>query len=223
MRILIIEDDLDIAGNVGDFLGARGHQVDFAYDGISGMHLALTRQLDALVVDWMLPGMSGIELCRQLRSQARLDVPALMLTARDTLEDKLEGFGAGVDDYLVKPFALQELEARLLALDRRRRSASAALLTVGDLELDPETRTVRRGGRSLEVQGAAFDILQLLMERSPAVVRRQELEARLWGDEPPQSDVLRSHVYALRRAIDRPFASRLLRTIRGYGYQLTSG
>ena len=221
MRILMIEDDPDIAGNVGDFLEAAGHQVDFAYDGISGMHLALTRELDVIIIDWMLPGMAGIDLCRKLRQEAQCRVPALMLTARDTLADKLEGFEAGVDDYLVKPFALQELEARLRALDRLRRSAPREL-AIADLVLDPDARTVRRGGRRIEVHGAAFEILYLLMERSPNVVPREELEARLWGDDPPQSDVLRSHIYALRRAVDKPFDRDLLHTVRGYGYQLVA-
>ena len=150
MRVLMIEDDLDIADNVGDFLEASGHQVDFAYDGISGMHLALTREFDVIIVDWMLPGMAGTDLCRKLRHEAQCRVPALMLTARDTLADKLEGFEAGVDDYLVKPFALQELEARLRALDRLRRSAPREL-TIADLVLDPDARTVRRKGQRLEV------------------------------------------------------------------------
>ena len=221
MRVLMIEDDVDIAGNVGDFLEAAGHRVDFAYDGISGMHLALTREFDVIIIDWMLPGMPGTDLCRKLRHEAQCRVPALMLTARDTLADKLEGFEAGVDDYLVKPFALQELEARLRALDRLRRSAPREL-TIADLVLDPDARTVRRNGQRLEVHGAAFDILYLLMERSPSVVRREELEARLWGDDPPQSDVLRSHIYALRRAIDKPFDRDLLHTVRGYGYRLAA-
>lgn len=221
MRILLIEDDLDIADNVGDYLQEAGHQVDFAYDGISGMHLALTCEFDAIVIDWMLPGMDGVDLCRKLRRNSHRRVPALMLTARDTLADKLEGFEAGVDDYLVKPFALQELEARLQALDRLRRSAPRELI-IADLILDPESRTVRRDGQRLEVHGAAFDILHLLMERSPRVVRREELENRLWGDDPPQSDVLRSQIYALRRVIDKPFDRDLLRTVRGYGYQLVA-
>ncbi len=221
MRILMIEDDLDIAGNVGDFLEAAGHQVDFAYDGISGMHLALTRELDVIIIDWMLPGMAGIDLCRKLRQEAQCRVPALMLTARDTLADKLEGFEAGVDDYLVKPFALQELEARLRALDRLRRSAPREL-KIADLVLDPDARTARRSGRRIEIHGAAFEILYLLMERSPGVVRREELEAKLWGNDPPQSDVLRSHIYALRRAVDKPFDRDLLHTVRGYGYQLVA-
>jgi DNA-binding response OmpR family regulator len=219
MRILVVEDDLDIAGNVGDFLAARGHQVDLAYDGISGMHLALTRELDAMVVDWMLPGMSGVDLCRRLRDEADRRVPILMLSVRDTLDDKLRGFEAGADDYLVKPFALLELECRLQALDRRSRAAPR-VLRVGDLELDPETRVARRAGRLLEVQGAAFEILRLLLERYPKVVSREELESRVWGDEPPETDVLRTHVCTLRREIDRPFGSELLRTVRGVGYQI---
>lgn len=221
MRILLIEDDLDISANVGDFLEARGHQVDFAYDGISGMHLALTGDHEVLVVDWMLPGMSGVDMCRRLRDTAETRVPILMLTARDTLDDKLAGFDAGADDYLVKPFAIPELEARLLALDRRSRAVSRTL-RVADLELDTETRRVTRAGVVLEVQGTAFEVLQLLMERSPKVVRREELESRLWGDELPDSDVLRTHIYSLRRVVDRPFPEPLLKTIRGIGYRLGS-
>ena len=219
MRILIVEDDMDIAANVGDHLSERGHQVDFAYDGVSGMHRALTEEFDALVVDWMLPGMPGLELCRGLRRESGRSTPTLMLTARDTLADKLEGFEAGADDYLVKPFALQELEARLRALDRRARGAGDRL-AVADLEIDPGTRTVRRAGKQIDVQGTAFDLLCLLAERSPDVVRRAEIESRIWGDDVPESDVLRTLIYGLRRAIDRPFDDPLLHTVRGYGYQL---
>ncbi|MEM1246073.1 MAG: response regulator transcription factor [Acidobacteriota bacterium] len=222
MRVLVIEDDLDIASNIGDYLSARGHGVDFAYDGISGMHLALTGDFDALVIDIMLPGMSGLDLCQKLRTEARRSTPALMLTARDTLDDKLDGFAAGADDYMVKPFALQELEARLLALQRRGQEPGEGALEVADLRLDPATRSVVRDGRRLSVQGAAFDILRFLMERSPEAVKRQEIEEMLWPDEPPPSDVLRSHIYGLRRAIDRPFSQPLLHTLRGYGFQLAS-
>jgi DNA-binding response OmpR family regulator len=166
--------------------------------------------------------MSGVDLCRRLRDETDTRVPILMLSVRDTLDDKLRGFGAGADDYLVKPFALPELEVRLQALDRRSRPAPR-VLRVGDLELDPETRVARRAGRLLEVQGAAFEILRLLLERSPKVVSREELESRVWGDEPPETDVLRTHVYTLRREIDRPFGSALLHTVRGVGYQIRLG
>ena len=222
VKVLVIEDDLDIASNIGDYLSARGHGVDFAYDGISGMHLALTEDFDALVIDIMLPGMSGLDLCQKLRTEARRSTPALLLTARDTLEDKLDGFAAGADDYLVKPFALQELEARLLALQRRGQEPGEGALEVADLQARSGNAQRRSETASVSaVQGAAFDILRLLMERSPQAVKRQEIEEMLWPDEPPQSDVLRSHIYGLQtrhrpslRDAAAPHAP------RGYGFQL---
>ncbi|HEY1075461.1 MAG TPA: response regulator transcription factor [Fontimonas sp.] len=136
IRVLVVEDNRDICENIGDYLAARGHITDFAHDGISAMHLALTEPVDVIVLDLMLPSMDGLTLCRKLRLEAKRDTPVLMLTARDTLPDKLAGFDAGADDYLVKPFALQELHARLVSLYRRSQTKSAQLLRVGDLTLD---------------------------------------------------------------------------------------
>ena len=221
MRVLVVEDNRDIAGNVGDYLEARGATVDYAYDGVGGLHLALTTEPDVIVLDVMLPGMDGLTFCRRLRQDAERRTPVLMLTARDALADKLEGFDAGTDDYLVKPFALQELWARLRALRQRFDSPSSSGLRIADLELDPGTRTVRRGDRSIELGRAPFVLLELLMRRSPNVVSRHQLEEALWGDDPPDGDVLRSHMYTLRKAIDRGSEGpALLQTLRGVGYRL---
>lgn len=220
LRILIVEDNADIAENIGDYLEAQGHVLDFAFDGIGGLHLALTQDFDAIVLDIMLPGMDGLTFCRSLREDARKPTPVLMLTARDTLSDKLQGFRAGADDYLVKPFALEELAARIAALVRRTDLPPEDLLRVADLEVDMGKMKVRRAGRPVELNRACLKILIMLMKAHPNVVTRSELEHALWADMPPGSDALRSHIYALRRAIDRPFEHPLLETVHGVGYRL---
>ena len=220
MRILVIEDNEDVAANIGDYLETRGHEVDFAFDGVVGLHLAVTHHFDAIVLDIGLPGIDGLTVCRRIRQDAASDVPVLILTARDTLPDKLEGFEAGTDDYLVKPFSLQELGARVQALARRGRRPSADVLQIADLELHPSRFEGYRGGKRLELNPTGFRILRLLMEASPRVVRRADLEQELWGDSPPDSDALRSHIYALRRAVDRDFGRPLLHTVHGVGYRI---
>ena len=219
MRILIIEDHVDLAENLGDYLEDLGHSVDFAGDGLTGLHLAVVNPYDALVLDLMLPGVDGLELAKRLRRDAGDDVPILMLTARDTLEDKLAGFEAGSDDYVVKPFALQELAARLEAVTRRGK-ARRRHLRVGDLRLDLGTRVALRQGRRLSLNPTGFRLLRALMAASPDVVPRAELEATLWGDEPPDSDALRTHIYLLRQALDGPFERPLLQTVHSVGYRL---
>jgi DNA-binding response OmpR family regulator len=220
LRILIVEDNTDIAENIGDYLEQQGHVLDFAMDGIGGLHLALTHDFDVIVLDIMLPGMDGLTFCRKLRKEADRKTPVLMLTARDTLADKLEGFDAGADDYLVKPFALEELAARIAVLARRVDQTSTSRLCVADLEVDVGKMQVHRAGRKIELNRACLKILILLMQAHPNVVTRKELEQALWGDAPPGSDAMRSHIYALRSAIDRPFKHALLETVHGVGYRL---
>ncbi len=219
--LLLVEDHRDIAEMVHAFLEGRGYQVDYAADGLTGLHLAVANDYDAIVLDLMLPGLDGIELCRQLRTRARRATPLLMLTARDTLHDKLEGLDAGADDYLVKPFDIEELEARIRALVRRARGEMApALLRVADLSLDTATLEVIRGGATISLTPIGLKLLRVLLHASPRVVSRRELEREVWGDELPESDTLRSHLYTLRKAIDRPFDKPLLRTLQGSGYRL---
>ena len=168
-----------------------------------------------------LPGLDGLEVCRQLRHEG-VPVPVLMLTARSELDERLEGFDVGADDYLIKPVALAELEARLAAHVRRARGElNAARLQVGDLLLDERTHEVSRAGRILSLPRKDFDLLRILMRASPAVVTRERLEREVWGDDPPDTDALRAHVHTLRRAIDGPGLVPLLRTVHGVGYRLT--
>jgi DNA-binding response OmpR family regulator len=220
LRILVVEDNADIAENIGDYLEQQGHILDFAMDGIGGLHLAVTHDFDVIVLDIMLPGMDGLTFCRKLREDASIKTPVLMLTARDTLSDKLEGFDAGADDYLVKPFALEELAARIGVLARRSSQILSSRLCLADLEVDIGKMQVQRAERKIELNRACLKILIILLKAHPNVVTRKELEQALWGDEPPDSDALRSHIYTLRSAIDRPFKHALLETVHGVGYRL---
>lgn len=220
MRILVVEDNRDILSNVMDYLQLKGHTVDCAQDGLGGLHLACTGQYDLIVLDIMLPGIDGHELCRKLRVDARNDIPILMLTARDALEDRLQGLQAGADDYLIKPFALSELMARIDAIMRRVRGARQRLLKIADLSYDLDTLQVIRAGQTLKLNPLMLKLLGVLMQKSPAVVRREVLEAALWGDDLPDSDSLRSHVHQLRQVVDKPFDKPLLHTLHGIGYRL---
>lgn len=220
MRLLVIEDNPDLVANLYDFLEGLGHTLDIAYEALSGLKFALERSYDAIILDLMLPRIDGLEVCTRLR-EAGHGVPLLMLTARDTLENKLDGFAAGADDYLVKPFSLQELEARLTALVRRAHGEHVRnRLRVANLTLDPATLEIRRGTRRIELPPIPLRILEMLMRHSPRVVRRAEIEQMIWGDSPPDSDALRVHMYSLRSAIEAPDEVPLLRTMRGIGYRL---
>jgi DNA-binding response OmpR family regulator len=221
MRILVIEDHRDIAENIGDYLEPKGHVMDFAADGITGLHLAVTNDYDVIILDLMLPALDGLTVCRKLREEGKKTTPVLMLTARDLLENKVEGFQAGADDYLIKPFAMKELELRLGALHRRGAGRpSSRVLKVADLEFDPDTQTIRRAGHRLELNPSLRTLLGVLMAHTHRVVRRDELEHALWGEDRPEGDVLRAHIYALRTIIDKPFAIKLLHTVHGMGYRL---
>ena len=220
MRVLIIEDNPDIAANLGDYLEDHGHTVDFAGDGVTGLHLAVVNDFDAIVLDLALPGMDGLEVCRKLRAEAGKDTPVLMLTARDRLEDKLAGFETGADDYLVKPFELQEVAVRLKVLAGRGRRRSTRELKVGELTFNQDTLNVTREGKEIYLNPIGLKLLHCLMEASPNVVSRAELETEVWGEEMPDSDSLRVHIHSLRSAIDKPFASNMIQTRHGIGYRL---
>lgn len=218
---LVIEDSVDLAANIADYLEAKGYLVDVAMDGVTGLHLLVNTHFDVVVLDLMLPGIDGLTLCKRLREEARKTIPVLMLTARGTLDDKAQGFAAGADDYLVKPFELRELDLRLRALVRRTRTTQVTQkYSVGDLTLDLATYEVTRAGEVLVLPVLPLKILEWLMARSPAVVSRREMEQAVWGDSPPESDALRVHMHTLRRAIDRPGQVPLLHTLRGLGYQI---
>jgi DNA-binding response OmpR family regulator len=221
--ILLIEDHHDIAAMVCDHLEDSGYEVDYAADGVTGLHLAVTGEFDAIILDLMLPGMDGLDICRKYRGEAGGSKPILMLTARDTLEDKVAGLDAGADDYLVKPFEMEELDARLRALLRRAGGDLAPrLLRVADLEFDTGTLEVRRARHSITLTPIGMKLLETLMKASPRVVSRRELERAVWGDIVPDSDALRSHLYNLRKAIDKPFETTLLHNVPGMGYRLAA-
>ena len=220
MRILIIEDQPEILQNIADYLELKGYLVDCAYDGLGGLHLALTQPFDLIILDIMLPGMDGITLCQRLRQEARLQTPIIMLTARDSVDDKLTGFQAGADDYLVKPFSLPELHARVEAVLRRGQAGMQNLLEIGDLSYDMNSLSVTRQGKTIKLSPIGLKLLEKLMKSSPHVVRREVLEELLWGEALPGSDSLRSHIHTLRQAIDKPFTSPLLHTVHGIGFCL---
>lgn len=223
MRVLIIEDNKDLASNMFDFLEAKGHVVDAAGDGITGLHLALVNHYDAIVLDLMLPGIDGITLCRKLREEGGKNTPILMITARDALDDKIAGLEAGADDYLVKPAELREVELRLRVLSRRgSEPVQKQKLVVEDLILDPSNFSIRRGNAAIAMPPIPYKILEILMARSPKVVSREEIERVVWGESRPDSDSLRAHMHLLRELINKPFERKLLRTMRGFGYQLVS-
>jgi DNA-binding response OmpR family regulator len=223
MRILIIEDNTDIAANLAGYLGPLGHSLDFAANGYGGLALIAQNDYDVVVLDLGLPGLDGLVLCRKIRTELGKSTPVLMLTARDTVEDKVAGFESGTDDYLVKPFSLPELEARLKALARRAGgSVTGAVLRVGDLRFNPETFEAERAGRPLTLTKTGYRLLACLMRESPKVVLRDTLESEIWGDHRPESDALRTHIHALRQAIDKPPGSSLLKTVQGVGYRLVA-
>ncbi|WP_068637532.1 response regulator transcription factor [Thauera butanivorans] len=223
MRLLVIEDNADILANLVDYLGMKGYVVDCAADGLTGLHLAATQHYDLIVLDVMLPGVDGFSLCERLRNGERKSVPVIMLTARDALADRLQGFHSGADDYLTKPFALPELAARIEAVLKRSHGGMRRDLRVGDLHYDLDTLEVSRAGQGLHPGPIGLKLLAVLMRKSPAVVPREVLEEALWGDNPPDSDALRSHIHALRQQIDKPFSRPLLHTVHGIGYRIADG
>lgn len=224
MRLLVIEDNRNLVANLFDYFEPRGHALDAAPDGVTGLHLATTQVFDAVLLDWMLPRMDGREVLRRLRGEYGSIVPVIMLTARDELPDKIDGFRTGADDYLTKPFAMQELEVRLEALLARANGRNRRrVLQVADLTLDLSTLEATRAGQPLHLYPACRKLLEVLMQASPAAVTRQRLEYALWGDEPPDGDMLRSHIYELRRSVDGPFQTKLIQTLPRVGYRLLTG
>ena len=221
MRILIIEDDATIAANLYDFLESRGHAVDAAADGVTGLHLAISQTFDAIVLDLGLPGIDGLTLTKKLRGEAHVETPILMLTARDTLDDKLEGFSRGADDYLVKPFSLKEVEARLLSMNRRSSGRIAPrTLEAGALSMDPKTMAVRFAGNDVKLPPKCLRILELLMREPGRVISREEIERLVWGESQETSDTLRSHLHTLRRALTAAGGHDPVETLHGIGYRL---
>ncbi|MDK1288198.1 response regulator transcription factor [Pseudoalteromonas umbrosa] len=219
-KVLVVEDNIEISRNIAEYFESQGLILDFAYDGKQGVDLALKHYYDCIILDIMLPELDGLAVCEALRAKANRHIPIIMLTARDALDDKLAGFSTGADDYLTKPFALEELFVRCLALAKRHLLNSDKTLQLGDLSLNVQTQHVERAGQQITLQPIPLKILQLLMEHHPRPLSRSELSDKIWGDEPTDSDALRSHVYQLRKAIDKPFEKAVIKTIHSVGLAL---
>ena len=223
MRILLIEDDPETSRFIRKGLEEAGHVLDLAGDGRQGLLLALDAEHDAVVVDRMLPGLGGLSIVRSLRAAGRT-TPVLVLSALGEVDDRVEGLRAGGDDYLVKPFALAELSARLEALVRRRNASAGAAapetrLAVADLEMDLLARTVKRAGQAIELKPREFRLLEHLMRHAGQVVTRTMLLEAVWDYHfDPQTNVIDVHVSRLRRKVDRDFGAPLIHTVRGAGY-----
>ena len=219
-RILVVDDNLDILANVRDYLSLRpGWSVETSPTGGDALARLGASLFDLLILDIGLPDTDGITVTKTLReSGSRL--PILMLTARDTVDDRVDGLMSGADDYLVKPFSLRELAARVEALLRRANGASADALAVGPLTLNLKTMAVTREGRDIRLNPTCLQLLRELMQKSPAIVGRSRLETVVWNGSPPTSDSLRSNLYLLRQAVDKPFGVPLIRTHPGLGWSI---
>ena len=222
-KILVIEDNPDIVANIYAFFEPKGFELDNAHNGLSGLALASSNRYDVILLDVMLPGMDGTKLCKTLREELHDKTPVLMLTARDTVLDKVAGFDSGADDYLVKPFSLVELEARIKALIRRNQDEHFQhTIEVGRLCLNTEQHSIKREDKLLKLTPTGFKILHALMSASPRVVSKTELEEKVWGQDIPSSDALRTHLHSVRAQVDKPFAKPMIITIAGVGYQIVN-
>lgn len=218
LRLLIVEDDRALAASIGDWFELDGHTCDYALDGRAALALVADNAFDVIILDVGLPRIDGLDVTRHLRKLGDT-TPILMLTARDAIDDRVTGLDAGADDYVVKPFALVEVAARVRVLSRRRTGA-VQRLTVGSLELLIDERRARREGRELELSPIGWRLLETLARASPSVVDRASLCFAAWGDEPPPTNNLKVQIFNLRKAVDDPFATSVIETVKGRGYRL---
>lgn len=221
VRVLIVEDHVGLAANLQEFFDERRYALDFAYDGLSALHLIATRDFDVIVLDVMLPGLSGFEICRRIRNDLQRATPVILMTARDQLHDKEEGFAAGADDYLVKPFELRELQWRVDALYRRRGGfAVSPVVRVDTVVFDPDTQTVRLdGGQQLDLAGTAARIFEVIIKAYPGFVSYEQILDRVWGGRETDMNTLRTHVYGLRKSLQDALGHPMIRTLHGRGYR----
>jgi len=220
LRILLVEDNRRLSNSLRMTLQDDGYAVDTAFNGLDGEEMGLTTSYDVIILDIMLPEKDGLEVCHSLRDR-RISTPILMLTARDALEDRVDGLDSGADDYLVKPFEVEELRARLRALLRRGSNNKSGLLQVADLTLDPATHTVQRAGQPVELTAKEFSLLEYLIRHPNHLISREMAEEHLWSyDHVVTSNVVDVYIRRLRRKIDDPHQVKLLETVRGAGYRL---
>jgi DNA-binding response OmpR family regulator len=220
LTILLIEDNQTIAQQLCEFLEKGGWGVDWADNGSRGIQLALAQQFDVIILDLNLPDIDGLEVCKAIKQQSSRYLPILMLTARDSYSDKAAGFGLGADDYVTKPFELAEISLRCEALARRNLLHQNKQIIIGDLLIDQGKYNASRAGTRLKLTNVGFKILLSLARAFPQAVSRSQLRHSVWRDDQPDSDALRSHIYSLRNALDKPFEFAMLKTITNVGYKL---
>jgi len=220
MKVLIVDDNYNIAETIADYLGLAGMTVDFAYNGQGALQLLESERFDVIIMDIMMPKLDGIATVAKLRDELRCGTPILFLTAKDSLADKVAAFKAGGDDYLLKPFAMEELLLRIQALSSRGVRQDVAGLTFADITIDSKSELVSRAGKAIKLSRIQFKILHLLIKKAPQMVTREEVISAIWGDMPPSSDALRSHIYSLRTALNSGFSDSRLETVHGQGYRL---
>lgn len=220
INVLLVEDNRDLAGSLADYLSETGFEVDFAFNGQSCIELLKANTYQVIIMDIMMPVKDGLTTCRELRERYHITTPVLFLTARDNLEDKLTGFASGGDDYVVKPFAPEEIAVRLRALLKRQLADRSGVQQYADLRVDYRLHQVSRQGQPVHLYELQFRMLVLLLRMAPEPVAKAQLEAELWPDGPPESDPLRIHVYNLRKALDGPFSNPLIKTVHGRGYRI---
>ena len=225
MRILVVEDEKKVAKALEEGLEAEHYEVAVAHTGEDGFYLISTQAFDLVLLDLMLPGRSGLDILRAMRTR-ELKTPVLILTARDAIEDRVQGLDCGADDYLVKPFAFAELLARIRAIVRRGRTSDALRLAVGDLDVDVVARTAARGGRAIDLTAREFELLRYLMQHERQVVSRESLARDVWKEQArtgPLDNVIDVHIARLRRKIDAEQSVKLIHTVRGVGFVLREG
>jgi DNA-binding response OmpR family regulator len=221
--ILLVENNVRVACSVVDYLSSKKYILDHAKDGLTASHLISKNHYDLIITDIILPGVDGFALCESIREKLNSDVPIILSTERASINDKLRGFAAGADDYLVKPFDVLELEARIQSqLRRYQRKVLRQLLVIDDLQVNEQTLEVKRNDTPLTLTPTGFKLLTLLMRSSPSVLSRRDMEKHLWGENLPDSDSLRSHIYNLRKTIDKPFKKHLIKTHNSSGYQIVA-
>ncbi len=222
LSILLIEDNLTIAKQLIEFFEGHGWSVDYANNGSLGINLAINHPFDVVVLDLNLPDIDGLQVCKAIKEQSTINLPVLMLTARDAFEDKAEGYGEGADDYVTKPFDFREVALRCQALSKRNQLHKNQTIEIGDLKIEENQHNAFREGKELKLTNIGFKLLLTLAQAYPQAVSRSNLIHAVWQDSPPDTDALRSHIYSLRNALDKPFEQPMLTTITNVGFKLES-
>ena len=220
LKILFVEDHKDLSENLAEFFSADAYETDFAADGLTALHLIATQSYDIIVLDVMLPGVSGLKICQRIREDMASTVPVLLLTALDAIDDKVQGFGVGADDYLTKPFDMRELELRINALTLRQRQTQNAL-NAGDLSYNPGTLVVsNKSGQNVKLSGQSATLFETLIRAYPNFVSYEKLSDTLWGEDGAGDNTIRTHAYMLRKQLKQGLGRTLIRSVYGRGYQL---